>query len=179
MDEFAHLLDAHNRGSRTATAALFELVYTELRQLARRHWPGSAGQTLSATCLVHEAYLKLHGAGELTLQDRKHFFRLAKAVMRQVITDYARERHAGKRGGGWRPATLQLEDLPEEDGDALVLDLDAARTALAEDEVERRRDCRGAGGVDANRAARVAPCQAAAGAAGDARVSVHTIGRLP
>jgi len=54
--------------------------------------------------------------------------------MRQVITDYARERHAGKRGGGWRPATLQLEDLPEEDGDALVLDLDAALTALAEDE---------------------------------------------
>lgn len=134
MDHFAGLIAAHNQGDREATAVLFDALYTELRQMARRQWPTSAGQTLSATCLVHEAYLKFQHARDSRLADRKHFFRLAKTVMRQVITDYARERKAGKRGGAWRPVTVEVEELAGADPDALVIDLDVALTELAASE---------------------------------------------
>jgi RNA polymerase sigma factor (TIGR02999 family) len=132
METFTRLMNAHNNGDREATAALFDLLYSELRQLALRQRSRATDHTLSATGLVHEAFLKLQDGGRSTLNDRQHFFRLAKQVMRQVITDYARERNAEKRGGNWQLASLEVDDIAAKTQASFVLDLDDALEQLAD-----------------------------------------------
>ena len=92
---------------------LFDDLYGELRRLARgqlrRRRPGA---TLGTTALVHEAYVKLEGAGRVTVRDREHFLALAARAMRQVLVDAARARDAAKRGGGAAPVTLSGVDVP-------------------------------------------------------------------
>jgi len=86
-------------------------VYAELREIAGgylRH--ERADHTLGTTALVHEAYFKLFGGKEAQWEDRAHFFGAAARAMRQVLVDYARERNAQKRGGGWRRTTLTGHD---------------------------------------------------------------------
>jgi RNA polymerase sigma factor (TIGR02999 family) len=91
----------------TALDELLPLVYDELRVLARRQRRrvGSA-DTLNTTGLVHEVYLKLLGASRIDATGRAHFFALAARAMRQVLSNYARARRAGKRGHGQAPLTL-------------------------------------------------------------------------
>ena len=94
------LLADLERGDSTALEALFPMIYDEMRELAhrqRRQWNGDS--TLGTTALVHEAYLKFAGAGHLTAQSRTHFVRLAARAMRQILSNYARDRRAEKRGG--------------------------------------------------------------------------------
>lgn len=83
-----------------AESALFVLVYQELRRIARsqRRAVGSP-VTLDTTALVHEVYLKLHGAAEAAPCDRVHFLSLAARAMRQILVDHARARSRVKRGG--------------------------------------------------------------------------------
>jgi len=93
---------------RSATAEdLFPQVYNELRRLAgdylRRERPG---HTLQPTALVHEAYLKLVGQRRAVFKSRTHFFAVGARIMRQLLIDHARKRHACKRGGGWQKITL-------------------------------------------------------------------------
>lgn len=79
---------------------LFELLYHELRRLARsRLASGGRNVLLDTTALVHESFLRLQGAGKVDLRDRNHFMAYAATAMRSVIVDYVRQRAAEKRGG--------------------------------------------------------------------------------
>jgi len=96
----ASLVDGARQGDEQALATLLPLVYDELRRLAasylRRERPG---QTLQATALVHDAYLRLLQDSQLSWQNRAHFFGIAARSMRQILIERARARHAAKRGG--------------------------------------------------------------------------------
>jgi RNA polymerase sigma factor (TIGR02999 family) len=105
-DGITGLLRGVSTGDRTALDALFARVYDELRDLA--HWVrrDRAGETLSTTALVHEAFVKLVPGADLTVRDRAHFFAIAARAMRQVLVDTARRELAHKRGGGAPLVTL-------------------------------------------------------------------------
>jgi RNA polymerase sigma factor (TIGR02999 family) len=93
-----------------ALSAIVPLVYEELRTLAHRYLRKQRPQhTLQSTALVHEAYLRLKKQKDLHFEHPNQFFALAALVMRQVLVDYARSRHAAKRDAGWR---LNLDDCP-------------------------------------------------------------------
>ena len=126
------LLDAAREGDRAALDNVLARLYSELHSMARRQLAGQHGQTLDATALVHEAYLKLIGRREARFDDRAHFFAYAASAMRSVVVDYARQRLAQKRGGDLHRVT----DLPEDVEGGLRLDeetlgLDVALTRLA------------------------------------------------
>lgn len=135
--EVTVLLRAWQEGDREAFDRLVPLVYEELRSLARAQLRRDAGQwTLQATALVHEAYFRLAGA-EIRWEGRSHFFAIAARVMRQVLVDEARRRHAEKRGGGARPLELVAGSAVEDAGKGAepeenLLALDAALLRLAE-----------------------------------------------
>ncbi len=125
-------LDAARGGDRGALDRVLATLYQELHSMARRQLAGQHGQTLDATALVHEAYLKLIGRREAQFDDRAHFFAYAASAMRSVVVDYARQRMAQKRGGDLHRVT----DLPEDVEGGLRLDedmlgLDTALTRLA------------------------------------------------
>lgn len=114
--------------------AVFARLYPQLRALAgARLREQSGAPTLSATALLHEAYLKLVDADRLELVDRHHFFACAARAMRHILVDSARARGAAKRGGNLEPVTLSnIEGIvgPEPG----LLDIDAALERL--DEIE-------------------------------------------
>ena len=111
------------------TPADFEAVYAELRRIAAAKLAGEApGQTLDATALVHEAWLKLAGAS-IDWGDRTHFLRTAATAMRRILVDRARAKGAGKRGGG--AGREPLGDPAAPDPDERLLALDDALTRLA------------------------------------------------
>ncbi|UCC75009.1 MAG: sigma-70 family RNA polymerase sigma factor [Gemmatimonadota bacterium] len=118
--ELTRLLGAARGGEREALDRLLPLVYEELRVLARRQLEREqAAHTLSATGLVHEAYVKLAGSGTASATDRAHFLAIAARAMRQVLVDHARRRKRAKRGGGMECTTLgdgdaAVESSPEE-----------------------------------------------------------------
>jgi RNA polymerase sigma factor (TIGR02999 family) len=92
---------------RPATDVLYPLVYEELKRIARRQRRDvGAGATLRTTELVHEAYFKLNGSSGGSWDGRAHFFGAASRAMRQVLVDFARKRHAAKRGGGAQMVSL-------------------------------------------------------------------------
>ena len=106
-EEVSRLLEAVQRGDRSALDHLYALVYGELRVLAhrqRRRWDASG--TLNTTALVHEAYLKLVKQRTIHLESRAHFFALAATAIRHIVSNYARDRQAGKRGAGVRTVSL-------------------------------------------------------------------------
>lgn len=119
---------------REAAERLARAVYRQLRQIARGHLRREHAACVSATELVHEAWMKLR-PGEAPLRDRDHFYRLASVVMRHVLVDQARERLAQRRGGDQVQVTLSL-DVSAEAGvwpDQRLLDLDRALSVLAVD----------------------------------------------
>lgn len=120
-------------GDPEALDRLLPLVYDELRVLARSQLRSeNPAHTLSATALVHEAYLRLCDREQLTPGDRRHFFAIAAQSMRRVLIDYARARNRKKRGGGVNPTTLdELAFLTDEAADEL-LSLDDALGRLAQ-----------------------------------------------
>ena len=130
--DITRLLQLWSNGDSEALDRLVPLVYDRLRGLARRRLRGqSADRSLNTTALVHEAYLKLVDARQARFQDRAHFLAVASRVMRQLLIDHARARHAAKRGGG-RCAVELDEALWIQEGDLAVLtDLDDALTRLA------------------------------------------------
>lgn len=138
MSAVTRLLDAAAGGDPAAAADLLPLVYDELRRLAAaRLAQEKPGQTLQATALVHEAYLRLVGAADPGWTGRGHFFAAAAEAMRRILVDAARGKRAAKRGGARARVPLAdaavAAELPADD----LLDLDAALTALeAEDAVK-------------------------------------------
>jgi RNA polymerase sigma factor (TIGR02999 family) len=99
-DEITSLLQRWRRGDKAAMDDILPLVYDELRRLARARLRAAPAQSLQATALVHEVYLRLVDRACTTIHDRTHFFALSARVMRQVLADHARRRIAEKRGGG-------------------------------------------------------------------------------
>ncbi len=129
MSEVTRILSAIEQGDPQASEHLMPLVYDELRQLAaQRLAQERPGQTLQATALVHEAYLRLVDGDKVQRWDsRGHFFAAAAEAMRRILIDSARRRQADKRGGGW-----QRHDLLE--AELAVDSADAALSRLAERE---------------------------------------------
>jgi RNA polymerase sigma factor (TIGR02999 family) len=128
--QVTELLQHWKQGDEQALRALVPLVYKELRRLAHYHLQSERpDHTLQSTALVHEAYLRLLGGRPAELQNRAHFVAVASRLMRQILVDYARERRASKRYGGYRIEVEDLDALPIK-GDAELLALDEALNEL-------------------------------------------------
>ncbi|GJQ30081.1 MAG: extracytoplasmic sigma factor ECF [Phycisphaerae bacterium] len=131
------LLEAVSAGDSKASAELLPLVYEHLRRLARSRLAGEApGQTLQPTALVHEAYLKLVGDGDVRWNNRGHFFAAAALAMRRILVDRARARGRVKHGGGRRREDMHEADVADESGST---DLVALDDALRDLETKDRR----------------------------------------
>jgi RNA polymerase sigma factor (TIGR02999 family) len=138
MSDMTRILDAAAAGDRHAAADLLPLVYEELRKLAAARIAAEhPGQTLQATALVHEAYLRL--VGDQQFDGRGHFFAAAAEAMRRILLNHARDRNRLKRGSGRvRLELLDQADSLAEDPD-LILSLDDLLTRLGdEDETAAR-----------------------------------------
>ena len=127
MTEFTEIIQAVDAGDAAAAQRLLPLVYDELRKLAAAHLANERpGQTLQATALVHEAYVRLlGGANPQQWNSRGHFFAAAAVAIRRILIDTARRKQSLKRGGGL--ARREMDDelplsLPEPQEDLLALD---------------------------------------------------------
>jgi len=123
------LMDAAAAGDKSAADRLLPLVYDQLRRAAEAGLAGErGGQTLSATAMVHEAYLRLVGPRQVPWAGRGHFYAAAAEAMRRILVDHARARGAAIRGGPEaRRAALDLACLPDPGSEAesagfLILD---------------------------------------------------------
>src|SRR5438132_14102343 len=127
------LLLAWGNGNRAARDKLLPLVYAELhRRAAAAMRRESEGNTLQATALVHEAYMRLVDQRRAEWQNRAQFYGLAAQLMRRILIDHAREHLAEKRGGGARQVTLSGVEAPADDDGAVdVLALHEALERLA------------------------------------------------
>src|SRR5438046_5338239 len=138
MNEVTRILDAIDQGDPHAVEQLLPLVYNELRKLAAQKLAQEKpGQTLQATALVHEAYLRLvegerRGPSSPNWDSRGHFFAAAAEAMRRILVEQARRKGRKKYGGGRQRVTLDGLELAVELPVADLLPLDEALTALAE-----------------------------------------------
>jgi RNA polymerase sigma factor (TIGR02999 family) len=137
VNEVTRILSAIEQGNPQAAAQLLPLVYNELRQLAaQRLAQEKPGQTLQATALVHEAYLRLvAGAQTQDWNGRRHFFAAAAEAMRRILIDRARHKQTRKAGGGRRRLDLDNIEpaLEQENGDRLLALDEALGQLEAED----------------------------------------------
>src|SRR5438045_3905818 len=105
--EVTRLLEDWGQGDREALDRLIPLIEGELRRLAHRYMRRQrADHTLQTTALVNEAYLRLVEQKDRHWQNREHFFAVAAQLLRNILVDYARHRHAAKRGGQMRGVTF-------------------------------------------------------------------------
>jgi RNA polymerase sigma factor (TIGR02999 family) len=111
--DVTQLLVAWGAGDAAAAERLVPAVYAELRRQAARAMRREGESTLQTTALVHEAYLRLVDQRRVVWKSRAHFFGIAAQLMRRILVDHARGRHAAKRGGG-------LQQLALDDADAAV-----------------------------------------------------------
>ena len=137
MNDVTRILSAIERGDPLAADELLPLVYDELRRLAaRRLARENPGQTLQATALVHEAYLRLVGGGghgaEPRWDGRGHFFAAAAEAMRRILVENARRKHRLKRGGGLA-RRVEGADVPAPERPDELLAVDEALDRLAAD----------------------------------------------
>jgi RNA polymerase sigma factor (TIGR02999 family) len=140
MSDVTRILNAIERGDAKATDELLPLVYEELRLLAAQklsHEP--AGQTLQATALVHEAYLRLVGDEPQSWENRGHFFAAAAEAMRRILIENARRKRREKHGGDRQRMDLATVD-PALDGPSDdILVVDDAIEKLAQEDPEAAR----------------------------------------
>jgi RNA polymerase sigma-70 factor, ECF subfamily len=125
------MLQAWSDGDRQAPDALLGAVYEELhRQAARAMGRESEGNTLQATALVHEAYLRLIDQRRVSWRNRSHFFGISAQLMRRILVDHARGRLTDKRGGGQTPVTLTASGAAASPADDSAVDVMALHEAL-------------------------------------------------
>lgn len=131
--DVTQLLVDYSNGKREALDVLTPLVYGELRNLAARYLRRErSDHTLQSTALVHEAYLRLIDQNQVRWQNRAHFFGVAAQMIRRILVDHARTRHAQKRGGNAQKLSLdEAIGLPEQ-RDLDIIALDDALKLLAE-----------------------------------------------
>jgi RNA polymerase sigma factor (TIGR02999 family) len=132
MNDVTRILSAIEQGDTKAPEQLLPLVYDELRKLAaQRLARESPGQTLQATALVHEAYLRLIGSESPSWNSQGHFFSAAAEAMRRILIESARRKRALKNGGGLSRVELSEVDVPDEGLSPDVLAVDEALSRLA------------------------------------------------
>ena len=133
MTDVTRILNAIAQGDAKATDRLLPLVYEELRLLAAQKLSRERpGQTLQATALVHEAYLRLVGAEDQSWDNKGHFFKAAAEAMRRILIENARRKRTNKRGGDQRRISLSETMLTGKDPAALeeIIALDEAMEKL-------------------------------------------------
>jgi RNA polymerase sigma factor (TIGR02999 family) len=133
MNEVTRVLSAIEQGDPQAAEQLLPLVYDELRKLAaQRLAQEKPGQTLQATALVHEAYLRLIGEESRSgWSGRGHFFGAAAEAMRRILVESARRKGRVRHGGGRRLVSLDQLDIEGDEASQTILDLDEALGLLA------------------------------------------------
>jgi RNA polymerase sigma factor (TIGR02999 family) len=160
-DDLGALIETTRGGDPSRIAEIVERLYPELHRLAaaymRRERPG---QTIQATALVHDAFLRLIGQRHVTWQNQAHFCAIAANAMRQILVERARARHAAKRGGG-QPRITLIEDAAAAPStgpaDVDLLALHEALDRLAQLDPDRARlvELRYFGGLTIEEAAEV------------------------
>lgn len=134
MADVTQILNAIEHGDPRAAEQLLPLVYDELRRLAGA-WMAheQAGQTLDATALVHEAYLRLVGdESERRFTNRQHFFRMAATAMRRILIDRARRKRTRKHGGGRQRRQLDAVAARQPDEELLAVDTALEKFAVCD-----------------------------------------------
>jgi RNA polymerase sigma factor (TIGR02999 family) len=135
MSDVTQILMAVEQGKDRAAEQLLPLVYEELRRLAAwRLSNEKPGQTLQATALVHEAYLRLVGKEDPGWQGRRHFFGAAAEAMRRILVESARRKMRLKRGGQFERVDLEAVEIPAPMTDDDLLALSEALDRLAEED---------------------------------------------
>jgi RNA polymerase sigma-70 factor, ECF subfamily len=130
LQEVTQLLVDWGNGNQAALDQLIPLVYTELRQLARRYMSRKRpGHTMQTTALIHEAYLRLVDQNQVRWENRAHFLGIAARLMRQILIEHARRHTRAKRGGG--AGTIALDEA------AIVSQTRAAELLALDDALER------------------------------------------
>src|SRR5262249_43820322 len=157
MSDVTRILSAIHEGNPQAADELLPLVYDELRRLAAQKLSQEApGQTLQATALVHEAYLRLVDVAQAQeWNSRGHFFAAAAEAMRRILVDAARNKHSLKRGGNCRRLPLDEANLraPRTDEDILAVDEALGRLAATDTEAAELVKLRFFAGLTAEQAA--------------------------
>lgn len=138
MSEVTQILTSIEHGDPKAAEELLPLIYQELRRLAASKMVSQApGQTLQATALVHEAYLRLAGTGHHSWDSRGHFFAAAAEAMRHILVDRARRKMRAKHGGEFQRLDIDVVEIAAEGNDERVLFVHEALNKLsAEDPVK-------------------------------------------
>jgi RNA polymerase sigma factor (TIGR02999 family) len=157
MSEVTRILSEIEHGDPHAAEQLLPLVYDELRKLAaQRLAQEKPGQTLQATALVHEAYLRLVGPTELRVyRDRRHFFAAAASAMRRILIDRARRKLTEKHGGGRPRQELPDVAAPQADDELLALNEALERLAIEDPLKARLVELRYFAGLSSDQAAEV------------------------
>lgn len=153
------LLKEWRGGSREALDRLLPLVYGELRSQAARYLRRErAGHTLQPTALVHEAFIKLVGQHSTPWQNRAQFFGVAALMMRRILVDHVRSKHAGKRGGMCMVVEMDEgtdAEVPAMPLDVLAIDEALSRLAALDPELARIVELRFFGGLTVEETAEV------------------------
>ena len=142
MEELTKILQSASGSGSLISAELLPLVYDELRSLARKRMASaSPGETLQATALVHEAWLKISGDENRSWSDRAHFFRAAAQAMRHILVDRARAKASLKRGENPQFVDIHLDGLEIADTtlDERVLLVDEMMVRLEREDPESVR----------------------------------------
>lgn len=138
MSEVTRILDRVEQGDPEAAAELLPLVYEELRQLAAARMAHELpGQTLQATALVHEAWLRLTGSADPHWNGRGHFFGAAAEAMRRILVERARHKARLRRGGQLQRVDLAQVTVATEDSDDTMLAIHEALDKLAGESPEQ------------------------------------------
>ena len=155
-NQITRLLARAGDGDDGAWSGLVDLVYPELKRLARGSLSGSPHATLNTTALVHECYLRLSRADGAP-RDRGHLMALAVRIMRQVLVDHARRRLADKRGAGVEAVPIEEALIADERRFEQLVEIDQALLKLAASEPRLAQvfECRYFGGLNDEDAALV------------------------
>ena len=135
MTDVTRIINAIEQGDAKAADDLLPLVYEELRRLAAQKMSHeSPGQTLQATALVHEAYIRLVGSQDQSWSGRTHFFTAAAEAMRRILIDNARRKQRLKRGGAQQRIDLDKVDITFQNPSTSIIALDEALAKLAQED---------------------------------------------
>jgi RNA polymerase sigma factor (TIGR02999 family) len=157
VSNVTQILSAIQQGDSSAADQLLPLVYDELRKLAAQRMAQEApGQTLQATALVHEAYMRMVGSEtRRTYRDRSHFFASAATAMRRILVDSARAKQSVKRGGGRPKSPLEDVAAPLPDDELLALHEALDKLAVEDPLKAQLVELRYFGGLTGDQAAEV------------------------
>jgi RNA polymerase sigma factor (TIGR02999 family) len=144
------LLGRARSGDSSALADVFPLIYDELRRLAQQQLQREPdGHTLSATALVHEAYMRLIDYSRMEWTGRAHFLAVAATAMRRILVDHARGHRSAKRGGALRRVSIDDVELSTEERAEMLIAIDDALGRLKEIDGRQAQvvECRFFGGM--------------------------------